>query len=61
MATQKACKQCRAIYTGEKCPKCGTKESSDGFKGKIVIMNVEESEIAKNVGIKDKGIYAVKL
>jgi DNA-directed RNA polymerase subunit E" len=60
MATEKACKNCKAIYTGTKCPKCGSEESSSGFKGKVVILKPEESEIAKNLKIKDKGAYAIK-
>ncbi len=56
----KACKKCKAIYSGAKCPKCGSTESSASFKGKIVILNSEESEIAKKVGIKEKGSYAIK-
>ncbi len=60
MAKQKACKKCKTIYIGTKCPKCGNEEASDSFKGKIVIFNPEESEIAKNLNIKDKGEYAIK-
>jgi DNA-directed RNA polymerase subunit E" len=61
MASEKACKKCRAIYTGPKCPKCGYEESSDSFKGKVVILKEEESEIGEKLGIKDKGDYAIKL
>jgi DNA-directed RNA polymerase subunit E" len=60
MAKQKACKNCRAIYSGSKCPKCGSEESTDGFKGKVVVLNSEESEIAKKVGVKENGEYAIK-
>ena len=61
MAKQKACKSCRAVYSGDKCPKCGSEESSDNFKGKVIVFNPEESEIAKNSKIKDKGEYAIKI
>ena len=61
MAKQKACKKCRTIFTGAKCPKCGSEEASDSFKGKMRIFNPIESEIAKNLNIKEKGEYAVKL
>ena len=60
MAKKKACKGCKTIYTGVKCPKCGSDNASDSFKGKVVIFNPEESEIAKNTGIKEKGEYAIK-
>ena len=58
---QKACKQCRTIYEGNKCPKCGSEEYSDSFKGRVIIINPEQSEISKNLNIKEKGSYAIKL
>ena len=60
MAKQRACKNCKTIYTGIKCPKCGSENFNEGFKGKVVIFNPEESEIAKNMKIKEKGEYAIK-
>lgn len=58
---QKACKICNKIYeSGEKCPDCGAKESSDSFKGRIVVMDPEKSEIAKKLKIKGKGNFAIK-
>ena len=57
---QKACKLCSTIYEGEKCPKCGSKESTEGFKGRIVVLNSEKSEIAGKLNLKDKGNFAIK-
>lgn len=61
MASEKACKQCRTIYTGSKCPKCGSTEFTDSFKGKFIVLNPEQSEIAKNLAIKESGFFAVRL
>ncbi len=60
MAKQKACKICKAIYEGERCPKCNSKESTDSFKGKIIVLNPEKSEIAKKLNIKEEGSFAIK-
>ncbi|MGA2130091.1 MAG: transcription elongation factor subunit Spt4 [Candidatus Pacearchaeota archaeon] len=60
MPKQKACRVCNSIYEGEKCPKCGSKESIEGFKGRIQVLNPEKSEIAKKLNIKDKGNFAIK-
>ena len=61
MAKQKACKVCNTIYdTGEKCPRCGSKEFTEGFKGRIQVLNSEKSEIAKKLNLKEKGNYAIK-
>ncbi|MCH7568629.1 MAG: DNA-directed RNA polymerase subunit E'' [Nanoarchaeota archaeon] len=61
MAKEKACKNCRIIYEGTKCPVCGSSEKMDSFKGKINVLIPEQSEIAKNLGIKEKGRFAIKL
>jgi len=60
MAKQKACKICNKIYEGDKCPKCNSKEATESFKGRVVILNPEKSEIAKKLNIKDKGNFAIK-
>ena len=61
MVKAKACKICNKIYeSGEKCPKCGAKEYTETFKGRIVILNPEKSEIAQKLNLKDKGNFAIK-
>jgi DNA-directed RNA polymerase subunit E" len=61
MAKAKACKVCNKIYsTGDKCPKCGSKESTESFKGRIIVLDEDKSEIAKKLKIKDKGNFAIK-
>ena len=61
MVKEKACKNCKMIYEGDICPNCNRKETSDTFKGKIEIFDTEKSELAKNLKINKKGIYAIKL
>ncbi|MCU0642584.1 MAG: DNA-directed RNA polymerase subunit E'' [archaeon] len=61
MATEKACRKCKTIFEGSKCPKCGSEEFSDSHKGKIIVLKPEESELAKNLKITEKGEYALKL
>ncbi|MEM3091917.1 MAG: transcription elongation factor subunit Spt4 [Candidatus Pacearchaeota archaeon] len=60
MAKQKACKICNTIYEGDSCPKCNSKEFTESFKGRIVVLNPEKSEIAQKLGKKEKGNYALK-
>jgi DNA-directed RNA polymerase subunit E" len=61
MAVEKACKKCKAIFEGSKCPKCGSEEFTDTPKGKILILKPAESEVAKNLKINEKGAFAVKV
>ncbi len=61
MPKNKACKICNTIYeTEDKCPKCGAKENTDNYKGRIVILDPEKSEIAQKINLKQKGNYAIK-
>ena len=58
---EKACRICKTIYDeGDKCPKCGSKEFTESFKGRIVVLNPEKSEIANKLAFKDKGTHAIK-
>ena len=58
--TEKACKQCNMIYEGDKCPGCGNQEYSEEIKGKLIILDEENSEIAKNIKIQRKGTYSIR-
>jgi DNA-directed RNA polymerase subunit E" len=61
MAKPKACKLCKTIVEeGEKCSNCESKELTEGFKGRIVVLNPEKSELAQKVGLKEKGNFAIK-
>ncbi len=61
MSKEKACKNCRLIYEGEKCPNCDSKDSSETWKGIVEITSPENSEIAKSLKINKKGTYAIKI
>lgn len=61
MVKSKACKICKIIYeTGDKCPKCGSKEYTEAFKGRIYVAQPDKSEIAQKLGFKEKGNFAIK-
>ncbi len=45
--------------------KVASKEETESLRGKIIILNTKideagESEIAKNLDIKEKGVYGIK-
>jgi len=58
---KKICKNCKLFITGDKCPVCKTNQFTDSWKGKIVILDAEKSEIAKKLELKVKGEYAIKI
>ena len=60
MAHNKACKSCKFIFDGNKCPQCGSEEFSENYKGSVKILDSDKSEIAKNLKIAKKGSFALK-
>ena len=58
---KKVCKKCRIFVEGQECPLCHNSNFTETWKGRITILDVEKSEIAKKVGIEVKGEYAIKV
>jgi len=59
--SEKACSECRFISTGNTCPKCRSTSLSDDFAGIVIIFDPAGSAIARAMGIKDKGRYALRV
>jgi DNA-directed RNA polymerase subunit E" len=57
---QKACKKCKIMVEGDTCPICSSNQLTDTWKGKIIVLNPEKSEIAQKIGAKQKGVFALK-
>ena len=60
MKGKKVCKTCKIFVEEHKCPICGNNQFSTSWKGRIIILNPEQSEIAKKLKIQRKGTYAIK-
>ena len=58
---KKACKKCRIFVEGKQCPICKGTQFTTNWKGRITILDEEKSDVAKRVGIKIKGEYAIKV
>jgi DNA-directed RNA polymerase subunit E" len=58
---EKACKNCRFITKEKKCPACGSEDLTENWRGVILIVDPEKSEVAKQLGIKFAGRYAAKI
>lgn len=55
-----ACKNCRLIIDkGKICPKCQSTKLSDRFKGIIIIIDAEKSEVAKVANLSSIGKFAI--
>ncbi|MEW6592868.1 MAG: transcription elongation factor subunit Spt4 [Candidatus Hadarchaeota archaeon] len=58
---EKACENCGLITSKSTCPNCGKTALSDDWAGYVVVMDPENSEIAKRLNISKAGKYALKV
>ncbi|MGC8993405.1 MAG: transcription elongation factor subunit Spt4 [Candidatus Aenigmatarchaeota archaeon] len=58
MKKLQACRNCKRLTTEKVCPYCKSTDLTTSWKGSLIILDVE-SEIAKMIGIKEKGRYAL--
>ena len=57
---KKVCKSCKMIVQGDVCPVCKKNSFTTSFQGQINVLDANKSFIAKKIGIKSKGDYAIK-
>jgi DNA-directed RNA polymerase subunit E" len=60
MMSQRACRNCNFISDLNKCPRCGG-ETSKEWQGYLIVVDPERSEIARKMGIKASGRYALRV
>jgi DNA-directed RNA polymerase subunit E" len=58
MKRLQACRKCKRLTKEKVCPYCNSTDLTPSWKGSLVILDLE-SEIAKMLGIKEKGRYAL--
>jgi len=59
-AKDKTCKECGNLTMDKVCPICGNNQFLDKHKGKVVVLDCDNSEIAKKVNIGANGKFALK-
>ena len=60
----KACRQCRRVIEEENvkaCPVCSDTQFTTFWRGYVIIMDPERSEIAQRMGVTTPGKYALRL
>jgi len=57
----KACTICKRLVNKNVCPDHPEAKLADTWKGEIIILDPEKSEIAKKLGITKPGKYALRL
>jgi DNA-directed RNA polymerase subunit E" len=56
-----ACKICKKLVLGDRCPIHPDAKLAEAWKGKIIILDPNNSELAKKMNINDKGEYAIRI
>ena len=58
---KKACKMCKSLTDADECPQCKSKKFTTTWQGRIIILDEQKSDIAKKIGMTQKGEYAIKV
>ena len=58
---KKVCRSCRSFYDEPICPDCKSTDTTTTWKGRLIILNSQKSEIAQKAGYTKEGEYAIKL
>ncbi len=58
---EKACRECKILSNEDVCPICKKSTMSANWQGYVIILNPENSEIAKKLEIKARGRYALRV
>lgn len=59
--TTKACRNCHFITESNTCPNCGNASLSDDWTGYVIVLDPNDSEIAKKLNITKPGKYALRV
>jgi len=59
--TEKVCTNCQRVITKNVCAYCGSTSTTTDWKGYVIIIDPENSDIAKKLKIEDSGKYALKV
>ena len=58
---KKACKQCKILIEGGECPICKNSDFATSWNGRISVLDMEKSAIAKRLAVPQNGEYAIKV
>lgn len=61
MSKKKVCRKCRMFVEGSECSNCKGNQFSNSWQGRLFVIDPNNSEIAKKIGIEAKGEYAIKV
>lgn len=57
----KACKNCNRLVEGDVCPVCKESNFSSEWRGYVIIIDAERSQIAERMNVDVPGRYALRV
>ncbi len=61
MAREMACRKCKFVTIGKVCPVCKSSDLTRDWSGIVLVVDPSNSQIARTLGITEKGKYALKV
>jgi len=61
MAREMACRKCKFVTIGKVCPACKSSDLTPDWSGVALVVDAENSHVAKTLGIVKEGKYAIKV
>jgi len=58
---RQACRTCKIFVDGDTCPLCKQSNLSPNWQGRIFFLDPAKSFIAHQMGVTEKGEYALKV
>jgi len=61
MVREMACRKCKFVTIGKVCPVCKSSDLTPDWTGIVLVVDPSNSQIARTLGITEKGKYALKV
>jgi DNA-directed RNA polymerase subunit E" len=61
MVREMACRKCKFVTIGKVCPVCKSSDLTPDWSGIVLVVDPSNSQIARTLGITEKGKYALKV
>ncbi len=61
MVRELACRKCKFVTIGKVCPVCKSSDLTPDWNGIVLVVDPSNSQIARTLGITQKGKYAIRV
>ncbi|GFN41219.1 MAG: DNA-directed RNA polymerase, subunit E'' [Nitrososphaerota archaeon] len=61
MVREMACRKCKFVTIGKVCPVCKSSDLTPDWNGIVLVVDPSNSQIARTLGITEKGKYALRV